>query len=129
MNKRINSRQKGKRGEREAAKFLQSLGIVARRGQQFSGGKDSPDVVTELENVHIEVKFGVKGMDLGTNLLAMAAAQSQAESGGKKWVVLWKPRRACWRLTFDFHGYAATVFGVAGIRYALDMLEGRVPCP
>jgi len=97
--KRINSRQKGKRGEREAAAFLRSLGFEARRGQQFAGGGDSPDVVTSLSNVHIEVKFGVKGMDLGTQLLRDACDQAERECGGKQWVVLWKPARQDWRLT------------------------------
>ncbi len=54
---KINSREKGKRGEREAAKELQRvLGIEARRGQQFSGGDDSPDVVHSLPKVHFEIK-------------------------------------------------------------------------
>lgn len=42
-----NSRQKGKRGELEWAKFLTDFGFPARRGQQFSGDSDSPDVVCE----------------------------------------------------------------------------------
>ena len=56
MKKRINSRQKGAAGEREFAALLKEHGIDARRGQQFSGGKDSPDVVSELTAVHFEVK-------------------------------------------------------------------------
>lgn len=49
------SRQKGKRGEREFAAFLCSLGVEARRGVQYHGGPDSPDVVSSLP-VHWEVK-------------------------------------------------------------------------
>lgn len=56
MPKKINSRQKGAQGEREFAAVLKDAGILARRGQQFSGGKDSPDVVTDLTGVHFEVK-------------------------------------------------------------------------
>lgn len=53
----INSRQKGCRGERELADFLRQRGHDARRGQQFSGGTGSPDVVcATLPGVHIEVK-------------------------------------------------------------------------
>lgn len=52
----INSNNKGKVGERELAEFLRSRGIEARRGQQFSGGEGSPDVVHDLPNVHIECK-------------------------------------------------------------------------
>ena len=51
-----NSNQKGKAGEREFANFLKSHGIEARRGQQFSGGGDSPDVVHSLPGIHFEVK-------------------------------------------------------------------------
>ena len=52
----INSRAKGARGEREWAQWLRdNLGIDARRGQQFAGGPDSPDVIG-LEGTHAEVK-------------------------------------------------------------------------
>ena len=50
------SRDKGKVGEREFAKFLQDRGYEARRGQQFSGGGDSPDVVHSVPFLHFEVK-------------------------------------------------------------------------
>jgi Holliday junction resolvase len=55
--KKINSRDKGATGEREFAKLLKVLGLEARRGQQFSGGTDSPDVVCpSFTGVHFEVK-------------------------------------------------------------------------
>ncbi len=50
------SRDKGKRGERELAQFLRDWGLVARRGRQFSGSPDSPDVVSNLRDVHLECK-------------------------------------------------------------------------
>lgn len=51
------SRDKGKRGELEVAHLLTEAGFKARRGQQFKGGGDSPDVVCEaLPGYHIEVK-------------------------------------------------------------------------
>lgn len=53
--KKINSRQKGAGGERELANVLKSHGYAAARGQQFSGGADSPDVVG-LPGFHIEAK-------------------------------------------------------------------------
>jgi Holliday junction resolvase len=50
------SRDKGKRGERELAAIVRDAGFPAvRRGQQYHGGADSPDV-TGLPGVHIEVK-------------------------------------------------------------------------
>jgi Holliday junction resolvase len=51
----INSREKGKRGERELAAFLNAAGHNTRRGQQFKGGPESPDVVG-LPGFHLEVK-------------------------------------------------------------------------
>ena len=57
MSKRLNSRQKGVTGEREFAQVLQERKLCARRGQQFAGGTDSPDVIcTSLSNIHFEVK-------------------------------------------------------------------------
>ena len=50
-------REKGKRGEREASKAIQQhLGVAARRGQQYCGSPDSPDVITSIDGVAIEVK-------------------------------------------------------------------------
>ncbi len=50
-------RDKGKRGEREAAAELgQLLGVDARRGVQYHGGPDSPDVVLDGVAIHVEAK-------------------------------------------------------------------------
>lgn len=53
-----NSRQKGKRGELQWRDFLISHGFTARRGQQFSGDAEAPDVIcNELKDkFHPEVK-------------------------------------------------------------------------
>lgn len=88
------SKRKGKTGEREVAELLRQAGFAARRGQQFSGGGDSPDVVHDLPGVHIEVKR--------TERLAMWDALAQAgrdappgavptvfhRANGKPWVVV-----------------------------------------
>ena len=51
-----NSNRKGKTFEREIAKYLREHGYSdARRGQQYHGGADSPDVVG-LTGFHIEAK-------------------------------------------------------------------------
>lgn len=53
----MNSREKGKRGERQWRDELRANGYAARRGQQFCGSPDSPDVVCDsLPWVHFEVK-------------------------------------------------------------------------
>jgi len=52
-----NSNRKGKAGERELAAFLTDNGHPARRGQQFSGGPESPDVTCpSLPGIHWESK-------------------------------------------------------------------------
>ena len=53
----MNSRDKGARGEREAAKALTDLGWPSvRDGQQGAGGKDHHDLNHSLPGHHIEVK-------------------------------------------------------------------------
>ena len=53
----INSRQKGARAERQWARRCTDEGFNARRGQQFSGSPDSPDVVCDdLSWLRFEVK-------------------------------------------------------------------------
>ena len=72
------SRQKGKRGEREAAAELgQLLGVDARRGVQYQGGPDSPDVVLDGVNVHVECKR------TETLSIYTAIEQATADAGGK----------------------------------------------
>ena len=54
----MNSKAKGKRGERQWRDQLRDAGFLkAHRGQQFKGTPDSPDVqCPELPNLHFEVK-------------------------------------------------------------------------
>ncbi len=53
----MNSREKGKRGERQWRDELRAHGYDARRGQQFCGSPDSPDVVCPaLPWIHFEIK-------------------------------------------------------------------------
>ncbi len=61
-------KQKGKRGEREAAELLRSSGWRAKRGMSFLG---EPDLVTNLP-MHVEVKYQER--------LNIFAALEQAEN-------------------------------------------------
>ena len=56
--KKINSRNKGKCGELELVHFLKERGIDARRGQQYEGSSDSPDVIAGgcMTGIHLECK-------------------------------------------------------------------------
>ena len=86
------SRDKGKRGERELAKELaKTLSIDAKRGVQYSGSPDSPDVVTSLDGVHWECKRSERfqlypsleqsATDSGDNIPVVAHRRNH-----KKWV-------------------------------------------
>ncbi len=68
--RRVDSRAKGARGERELAAFLQLHGFEARRGQQNCGGSDSPDVKHDIPGLHIECKR--------TETLSLYPAMAQA---------------------------------------------------
>lgn len=77
----VNSRAKGARGELELAAYLSERGFTARRGQQFSGGGDSPDVVVEgLEDFHLECKR----VERGQLYEWLEQAQRDAKRGKKK---------------------------------------------
>ena len=87
----MNSCDKGKRGEREAAREIaRVLGVEARRGQQFAGGPDSPDVVHGLDGVHFEVKRTEKLH------LWPAIEQAVADAMGSVPVVLHRPNNHPW---------------------------------
>ena len=74
----INSRQKGAAGEREWAAYLRdNFGLqAARRGRQYSGSPDSPDVVS-WDGTHCEVKR------VERLCLTKAMSQCVSDSGDK----------------------------------------------
>lgn len=88
------SRDKGKRGEREAALLLQDHGFEAVRAQQFKGGVGSADVACpglERLGLHIEVK------NMAKCALPAWLAQAEADAGPvKEPLVLWKKPRDRW---------------------------------
>lgn len=86
----INSRAKGAAGERELAQYLRDHGFEARRGQQFHGGPGSPDVVTDLKDVHFECKRVEKGS------LYDWLAQAVRDAAGKIPVVAHRRNREEW---------------------------------
>jgi hypothetical protein len=90
----MNSRVKGKVGEREFAALLREHGFDARRGQQFHGGAESPDVVSDaLAWLHVEVKRVQR-----LNLMD-ACAQAQGDCAGKPWIVAHRRNHAPWLIT------------------------------
>lgn len=89
----INSRSKGARGERLWRDELREAGFSARRGQQYAGGADSPDVMCEELNLHMEVKF-VESLNL-----TAATEQAERDAEGKPWIVAHKKTRTPWLVT------------------------------
>ena len=85
------SRNKGKRGEREAAAEITRLfGVEARRGRQYAGTDDSPDIRTSLPQVHFDVKRAE------SLRLYAALAQAIADAGQNIPVVLHKQNHQPW---------------------------------
>ena len=92
----INSKKKGKVNELAWVHQLKAAGFeTARRGQQFKGSEDSPDVICpELHNLHFEVKSGQRiniwraleqaSADKGVEELAVVAAHLDRQP----WVVV-----------------------------------------
>ena len=92
----MNARQKGAAGEREFRDQLRNAGYMsARRGQQFSGGSDSPDVVCEeLSWIHWEVKR-VESLNIHN-----AIAQAIRDAGTEKTpIVAHRRNRGEWLAT------------------------------
>ena len=92
----MNSRQKGKRGELEAAHLLREYGFEARRGQQFSGANGDPDVVG-LPGIHLEVKRVEK--------LNLEAAMQQSITDARINeipIVMHRKNRGQWLVTMTF---------------------------
>lgn len=87
-----NSRQKGKRGERAWRDELRGAGFLkSRRGQQYAGGADSPDVICpEMPNVHFEVKYTEKLR------IYDAMFQAKRDAGYKMPVVAFRSNNNSW---------------------------------
>ena len=101
-----NSRRKGAVGEREIAKYLREHGFTdARRGQQFKGGADSPDVVG-LTGFHIEVKR-VERLDLNA-----AMEQSVRDSApDEKPIVVHRRNNDYWKVTMRLDDFMEVIHG------------------
>jgi hypothetical protein len=101
-----NSRRKGAVGEREIAKYLREHGFTeARRGQQFKGGADSPDVVG-LTGFHIEVKR-VERLDLNA-----AMEQSIRDSAPDETpIVVHRRNNDYWKVTMRLDDFMEVIHG------------------
>jgi hypothetical protein len=103
------SREKGKRGERELAEFFRDHGIPARRGMQYQGGPDTPDVVHELPGIHVECKRSER-----FNLYP-ALEQAKAEPGDDDIATVFHCANSRpWVVVLDASDFLALVKAAAG---------------
>jgi len=94
-----NSRAKGKRAELQLAKILREHGFDARRGQQFSGSPDSPDIVHSIPGVHIECKH-VERLNIHN-----AMEQAEADCGEDTPIVCHTKNRKGWLVTMKLEDW------------------------
>jgi Holliday junction resolvase len=103
----MNSRQKGKRGERAWRDELRANGYEARRGQQFSGSPNSPDVVCDtLAWIHFEVK-AVERLNIED-----AMEQARRDGTGKTPVVAHRRSHRRWLVTMEAETFFEFLRGV-----------------
>ena len=95
----MNSREKGKKGERELAGILKAHGYKARRGQQYCGTSGEADVVG-IPGVHIECKR-VEALNIYTS---MAQAVRDARPGEIP-TVFHRKNREDWLVTMRLEDY------------------------
>jgi Holliday junction resolvase len=92
----MNSREKGKRGERQWRDELRANGYHARRGQQYAGNAESPDVICdELSWIHFEVK-SVERLNIED-----AMGQARRDGVGKTPLVSHRRSHRRWLVTMD----------------------------
>lgn len=120
----MNSRAKGARIEREAAKFLCELGFAAERNGR--NGYSADDLrCPALAGVHIEVK-GDEAIDIWAMKLDYAYVQAVNNAYGRFPVVLWKRKRRDWCLTWcGAYGVLVTTVGGERIKQVLIGLSGK----
>lgn len=97
----MNSRDKGKRGELEAAHILKEYGYDARRGQQFAGINGDADVVG-LPGIHLEIKR-VEKLNIDDALSQSIRDARESEIP----IVMHRKNRTEWKITMRFSDWIA----------------------
>lgn len=95
------SRNKGKRAEREVRDLFIEHGFAARRGRQYAGHPDAPDVIVpDLDSwLFVESKF-VEKLDLHKTMI-----QAIKDAGDKMPVVFHKKSREGWLVTLSVEDF------------------------
>jgi Holliday junction resolvase len=114
------SKQKGAQGEREVAALMREFGFVARRGLQFKGTADSPDVEHNIPGFHVEVKYR-RAMDFHRWL-----AQCEVEAGeGKAPLLFWRRDKTSWLVVLHADDFLRLAGEVADEVFAEAIGQGE----
>lgn len=118
-------REKGKRGERDAAKAVSlAFGVRSRRGVQYQGGAESADILVEIPGIHWEVKF------VEREAVRAWIKQATDDASGKVPVVLHRKSRAPWLVTIPLERMYefALRLAEASAEAFPEVGSGQVPC-
>lgn len=105
----MNSREKGKRGELEAAKVLREYGYNTRRGVQYCGANGDADVVG-LPGIHLEIKR--------TERLNLDKAYEQSVRDARDDevpVVMHRKNRGQWMVSMSLESFLERFYNQKGI--------------
>ena len=94
----VNSKDKGKRGERQVAQILQEHGIDSHRTQQYCGSDGTADVT--WEGFHVEVKH----RETTAIWSWLEQANSDAKDGDIP-IVVFRKNREKWQVCMDFEEF------------------------
>lgn len=116
------SRAKGCRGELEASKvWAHVMGGKARRGQQFAGGADSPDVISDYPGIHLEVKRTERGNPYDW------LAQARRDARGKCPVVLHRRNNQPWLMIMELSDAPKFLLEAGAGPQAEEVGRGPIP--
>lgn len=119
----INSRAKGNRGELEFAKFVSKIGYASRRGRQFKGTPDSPDV--QSIDIPVPVHWEVKRTEI-TKLYPFLE-KATADAGDDQFaVVAHRKNRKPWTIIMDAEVWFNMLEAAEMLGYQEGLVEGKV---
>ena len=102
---KLNSKQKGARGERELAKKLREYGHEAIRSQQYCGANRDSDLITNMEGIWIECKR-VEALQLTKAMLKAKAEATEDDIP----VVMHRKNNEDWYVTINLDDFLREIY-------------------
>lgn len=113
------SREKGKRGEREVSQLFREFGFEGRRGQQFKGTSDSPDVVVQAP---VPLYVEVKRREALNVPATIEQARSEAPTGAYP-VVFHRRDRTPWYVSMEASKFLLLLQQIENDRQKISLME------